>query len=225
MTEVNEVNEASQRVRDVRRKLDGRRKLDAIAPLPEDGTDITARALAAFMAVRAQERFHKGLNGAAFDAGQISAMGAEFAAEFALRVLAEHAPAEVATETASKIWGAICDGGGIGEWLWEHLGDDTSRKVTALTDELIAAQAGVSAEQRSALERLRNGGRELGKTVVHMSRSMRAARIEMLQNGPEKAMEWILNSLPDVDDSDLADQWDGRESATEWLDRIEGSAR
>lgn len=208
-----EVTQPSDRVRELRKKL------DAIAPLPEDGSDVTALEVAGFMAVRAQERFHRGLNGPGIDGHQISAMGAEFAAEFALRVLADVAPAEVSTEAASQIWGAVCDGGGIGEWLWEHLGDDTSRKVTALTDELIAAQASASAEQRSELERLRAGGRELGRTVVHMSRSMRAARIEMLQNGPAKAMEWILNSLPDVDDNDPALQWDGKETAEQWLDR------
>jgi hypothetical protein len=48
---------------------------------------------------------------------------------------------------------------------------------------------------------------------------MRAAQIEDQQNGSEKAIEWILNAIPDVDDNDPADQWNGTESAEEWLDR------
>ena len=48
---------------------------------------------------------------------------------------------------------------------------------------------------------------------------MEAARIEMLQGSTEKAMEWILQSLPDVDDNEPEDQWNGTESAQEWFDR------
>lgn len=73
--------------------------------------------------------------------------------------------------------------------------------------------------------RLRSGAETLGKVVVHQARSMEAARIEMLQNGPTAAMQWILASIPDVDDNDPADQWDGRETAAEWLDRTEDRAR
>jgi hypothetical protein len=107
----------------------------------------------------------------------------------------------------------------ISEFLDTALGteeEDGAGEGLAGDVRLLAAQRN---EARAELERLRNGGRELGKTVVRMSRSMRAARIEMLQNGPEKAMQWILNSLPDVDDNDPADHWDGKESAAEWLDR------
>jgi hypothetical protein len=66
--------------------------------------------------------------------------------------------------------------------------------------------------------RLRGACRRLGKIVVSQQRSMEAARIEMAQNGPEKAMQWILNSLPDVYDGPA---WDGRETAAEWLDRAD----
>lgn len=83
----------------------------------------------------------------------------------------------------------------------------------------------VIAESGAEVARLRNGGQQLGHIVQWMSRSMEAARIEMLQSGPEKAMQWILNSLPDVDDNPESEQWDGKESATEWLDRTDEKAR
>jgi hypothetical protein len=86
--------------------------------------------------------------------------------------------------------------------------------------------ADMAAAKLAELENaLSSGGQTLGKIVTWQARSMRAARIEMLQNGPEKAMQWILNSIPDVDDSDPADQWDGKESAAEWLDRQQTADR
>jgi hypothetical protein len=86
----------------------------------------------------------------------------------------------------------------------------------------IAAHFGVEVPPGPAdaeLERLRSGAHTLGHMVTHMSRTMRAAQIEMRQNGSAKAIEWILNAIPDVDDNDPADQWNGTESAEEWLDR------
>lgn len=93
----------------------------------------------------------------------------------------------------------------------------------------IASEVWLLAHQRDGAraerDRLRNGGRELGKSVVRLTRSMQAARIEMLQNGPEAAMQWILNSIPDVDDNEPEDQWDGTETATQWLDRQRAADR
>ena len=70
------------------------------------------------------------------------------------------------------------------------------------------------------IARLRGACRTLGRIVVSQQRSMQAARIEMAQNGPEKAMQWILNSLPDVYDGP---EWDGEETAAAWLDRVEAA--
>ena len=46
----------------------------------------------------------------------------------------------------------------------------------------------------------------------------------MLQNGPHVAMQWIINSLPDVFEDD-ATAWDGTESAEAWFDRVEAADR
>jgi hypothetical protein len=59
----------------------------------------------------------------------------------------------------------------------------------------------------------------MGRIITDYGRAMEAARIEMLQGSTDKAMEWILNSLPDVDDNDPEDQWNGTETAQEWFDR------
>ena len=50
--------------------------------------------------------------------------------------------------TASQIWDAISDGGGIGEWLWEYLREDAD-KVAKLAGEMAAAQAERAAEGAS----------------------------------------------------------------------------
>jgi len=72
--------------------------------------------------------------------------------------------------------------------------------------------------------RLREGARMLGRIIVGHTRAMEAARIELAQGSAEKAMEWILNSLPDVWE-DEETEWDGRESANEWWDRTDAFYR
>lgn len=71
------------------------------------------------------------------------------------------------------------------------------------------------------LARLRNGAATLGRVVTSNARAMEAARIEMLQNGPEAAMQWILNALPDQRDGEPGSEWNGTESASEWFDRTD----
>lgn len=95
-----------------------------------------------------------------------------------------------------------------------------------------AAEAGMAlvdpaelARLKAELSRTQSAARTLGKIVTRMAQSMEAARIEMIQNGPELAMQWILNSLPDVSDEAPEDQWDGKETATQWMDRIQAASR
>ena len=121
-----------------------RAQLDAIAPLPEDGA-VTAKSLAEHFAVRAQERFTRMLHPLAeVEQVQVSAMCAEFAAAHALIAL-DACRSRSGNLTAAQIRDAICDGGGVGEWLWEHLGGETSARVAALAEQMAEAQAGAAA--------------------------------------------------------------------------------
>ena len=79
------------------------------------------------------------------------------------------------------------------------------------------------ADVMAEITRLREACRTLGKIVTWQARSMRAAVIEDQQNGSNAAMQWILNSLPDVDDNPPELQWDGTETAAQWLDRVEAA--
>jgi hypothetical protein len=137
-----------------------REQLNAIAPCPEDG-DITAAALGRYLAVAAQERWAREMSkaGTSIDPAQLHAMCAEFAAAHALFALhaQSHAGPELGlgigpavaerlrgctpAEVAAQIRDAWMDGGSIGEWLYEHLGEETITAVSKLTAELDAARA------------------------------------------------------------------------------------
>jgi hypothetical protein len=74
------------------------------------------------------------------------------------------------------------------------------------------------------LASLKRSCRILANIVARNHQAMEAARIEMRQNGPHQAMQWILNSIPDVWD-DPETEWDGKESAQAWFDRTESFYR
>ena len=73
------------------------------------------------------------------------------------------------------------------------------------------------ADEMAAFKR---SARILASIVARNHRVMEAARIEMLQSGPDAGMQWILNSLPDVWDVPET-EWDGIETAQAWFDRAE----
>jgi hypothetical protein len=114
---------------------------------------------------------------------------------------------------------------------WEAAAEAAAgARLTAAPDGTLTAAGrladvlGQLAEARAGLAKSREGARMLGKIVVGQTRAMQAARIELAQGSAEKAMQWILNSLPDVWDDPEA-EWDGRESAAEWWDRTDSFYR
>ena len=102
--------------------------IDKLAPFPPEGQPVTARGLARTMAVSAQRRWWRNLS-SYFDARDaatqqrfsesIHAMCNEFAALHLMMAFIEADPVH-ADEVANQIRDAWNDGGGIGEWLWEH---------------------------------------------------------------------------------------------------------
>lgn len=122
-----------------------RAKLDAIAPYDPDGT-VTAAGLAKCMAVSAQIRWVQMWQpGGTENTDRMAAMLAAHAAARALEALARrdvNPPGENASDyIASEIRDAQEDGEGVGAWLWEYLGEETARAVTALTEEWAEAEA------------------------------------------------------------------------------------
>lgn len=109
-------------------------KLDELAPYPSAG-DVTATGLARYLAKQAQVSWARGMNGPGhLTPAEVARMVSEFAAAHALLALADCDPAR-ADLVASQIHDAWEDGGGVGEWTWDHLGPD-AKDIAALTSEL-----------------------------------------------------------------------------------------
>jgi hypothetical protein len=88
----------------------------------------------------------------------------------------------------------------------------------------VAAASGPLVMPADEFAVVKSACRMLAKAVTGQNRAMQAARIEMAQGNAPAAVQWILNSLPDVWD-DPETEWDGTESANEWWDRTEGFYR
>jgi len=89
-------------------------------------------------------------------------------------------------------------------------------EATAGTAELTATQ--------ERLRRAEDACQLLAQVLTGHGRAMEAARIELAQGSAEKAMQWILNFLPDVWD-DEETEWNGTETAQEWWDRTDAFYR
>lgn len=129
-----------------------RDRLNTIAPYPDDTTPDHARAVAKYLAVEAQRRWKWNLDIADQDGSDwrqsVQALVAGFAALHLLMHLMETDPAK-AEELSKQIRNAWEDGGGVGEWLWEHataLGIDPA-EVSRLE---VAWHATASADSKAA---------------------------------------------------------------------------
>jgi hypothetical protein len=80
-------------------------------------------------------------------------------------------------------------------------------------------RAALGGSDVSELERARSGARTLGTVVTALSRSLKAAYIELAQGHPAAAKKWVLNAVPG--ETWDGDEWDGQETAQEWFDRTE----
>jgi hypothetical protein len=208
-----------------------RDRLNAIAPYPNAGTPDHARAVAKYLAVSAQRRWKYNLDIADMDSDiyrqSVQAMMGEFAALHLLMALIDSDPA--AAERLSRKIRDAWDGGEIGPWLWQHataLGIDPD-EVSRLEEAWWALPEAAGARKAAGPEeitKLQNACQVMGKIITGNARAMEAARIELAQGSAEKAMQWILNSLPDVPDGDPGDQWNGTETADEWFDRTREGA-
>jgi hypothetical protein len=109
-------------------------RLDELAPYPSGG-DVTAAGLARYLAKQAQVSWSRGMNGpATLSPAEVARMVSEFAAAHALLALADSDPSR-ADLVAAQIHDAWEDGGGVGEWTWDHLGTD-AMEIAGLANEL-----------------------------------------------------------------------------------------
>jgi hypothetical protein len=111
-----------------------RKRLDEIAPYPPDGA-VTALALARQQAAEAQIAWARmmGMSHPITMQDIVIAHGC-FGVAHTLLALHEADPAK-ADAVAAQIRDAWEDGGGVGEWIWEHHGGH-AREIAGLADKL-----------------------------------------------------------------------------------------
>lgn len=113
-------------------------RLLEIGPYPASSEAATAQELARYLAVRAAVINHQLLSpDAPFSRRQVDLLTILFAAAHALRTFAATSEAE-ADRAARETLNAWEDGGGIGEWLWDHLGSEACAEIGPLADEMAA---------------------------------------------------------------------------------------
>jgi len=113
-----------------------RERLNEIAPYPDTDEATTGRSLARWLAVRSAVINHQQLSpDVPMSRGQIDLLTILFAAAHALYALDDIDPV-LGTAVALEIRNAWDDGGGVGEWLWEHLGAAACTELGPLADEL-----------------------------------------------------------------------------------------
>ena len=113
-----------------------RERLNEIAPYPDTDEATTARSLARWLAMRSAVINHQQLSpDVAMSRGQIDLLTILFAAAHALYAL-DASDRALGTQAALEIRNAWDDGGGVGEWLWEHLGGAACAEIGPLADEL-----------------------------------------------------------------------------------------
>ena len=116
-----------------------RERLHEIAPYPDTDEATTARSLARWLAMRAAVINHQQLSAdVPMSRGQIDLLTILFAAAHALYALDTAIGPDYADNVAREIRNAWEDGGGVGEWLWEHLGGTVCAELGPLADELAA---------------------------------------------------------------------------------------
>ena len=115
-----------------------RERLNELAPYPDTDEATTGRTLARWLAMRSAVINHQQLSpDAPMSRGQIDLLTVLFAAGHALYALDASDPA-LGRQAALEIRHAWDDGGGVGEWLWEHLGSSACAEIGPLADELAA---------------------------------------------------------------------------------------
>lgn len=132
---------------------------------------------------------------------------------------------DMLTEALTEFWLSVW--GGSRQHKGQVDDPDLVADVLYATLSRIAAERGPDLEAQEAEAEhfardvsLLAGARIISHTLDRLARTMEAARIEMQQSGPEKAMQWILSASewPEDDGQGLA--WDGKETARAWFDRV-----
>jgi hypothetical protein len=78
-------------------------------------------------------------------------------------------------------------------------------------------QAAVNASPE--LAKLQQACQTLGMVVERQARDLYAMWVDVSRGDLEAVRERVLNAIPDVDDNEPGEQWNGTETGDEWFDR------
>jgi hypothetical protein len=82
-----------------------------------------------------------------------------------------------------------------------------------------ALASGKLAAAQAELDKVQRGAATLGMVVVRQARDLYAMHIDVTRGDLEAVRQRVLNAIPDVDDNEPAEQWNGTETGSEWLER------
>jgi hypothetical protein len=82
-----------------------------------------------------------------------------------------------------------------------------------------ALASGKLAAAQAELDKVQRGAATLGMVVVRQARDLYAMHIDVSRGDLEAVKQRVLNAIPDVDDNEPAEQWNGTETGSEWLER------
>ena len=79
--------------------------------------------------------------------------------------------------------------------------------------------AGETADVRAELAKVQRGAQTLGMVVTRQARDLYAMHIDVSRGDLEAVAQRVLAAIPDCDDNEPAEQWNGTETGSEWLER------
>lgn len=101
--------------------------------------------------------------------------------------------------------------------LWLNRPPDRSIREGASVTVLDAAPE--LADVQAELAKVQRGAQTLGMVVTRQARDLYAMWIDVSRGDLEAVKERVLSAIPDCDDNEPGEQWDGTETGREWFER------
>jgi hypothetical protein len=201
---------------------DTRARYRQIAPEPSPEAPDVARQLARALLVSALRRNHRLTDivlsaGEVLNADELAALAGEFTAVHLLHAMIT-GTGESVHELAAQVTGAVRDGGGIGEFLWE-----AAQALAVDADEvnrLAGSEARITAAARDKeLADVKGACALLARVASEQQRTLYAAWVDANRDDAKALRETIVTSQEDLADYDGARKWDGTETGGQWYSR------
>jgi hypothetical protein len=102
---------------------------------------------------------------------------------------------------------------------------DCARELRDLLDKGADGLAAALAEVIAERDKLQQACQTLGTVVERLARDRYASWIDASRGDMDAVRQGVLNSMPDVDDNEPDEQWNGTETGSEWFWRTRDAGR